>query len=37
MTVLISLAAAVLVVGGGMVAMYRYGMRDLRSKKPDND
>lgn len=39
MTVLISLAAAVLIVGGGMVAMYRYGMRDLRKTPdvPDND
>lgn len=39
MTALISLAAAVLIVGGGMVAVYHYGMRDLRNTPdvPDND
>lgn len=39
MTALISLAIAAVLVGGGMVAMYRYGMRDLRQTPdvPDND
>ena len=39
MTVMISIAGALLIVAGGLAALYRYGLRDLHDKSevPDND
>ncbi|WP_284459633.1 hypothetical protein [Cupriavidus campinensis] len=39
MTVLISIAVALLIVAVGLAALYRYGLRDLHDKPkiPDND